>query len=174
MKKIIMISILIMVFFSLIGCGNDDGISETMSGEGEYWEVEFTFVEDENSYNYILRYKGDVEDLTPDENIRIGSLWLHQDAELIVEAAQEESLADMILNESTEALNDMIEFQGDRSEGYSTYGLNILDGSINTIIHNNGELKRSHVFLEKDQEYVGSSFYFAVNWDDNSESFIVD
>ncbi|GEM_PF-5537414 len=55
-----------------------------MKDEGEYWEVEFTFPEDENSYYYLLRYKGDVEDLTPDENIRIGSLWLHQDAELIV------------------------------------------------------------------------------------------
>ena len=162
------------MFFSLIGCDNEDEFSETMNGEGEYWEVEFNFPEEGENFYYVLSYKGDIDDLTPDENIRIGYLWLHKDAELVVDENQDESLADIILNQPGHTLNEMIDFQGDRSEGISLYELNIYSSSHIEINDEEVEIINSDSLARSEREEKASDLIFAVNWGDNSESFIVD
>ena len=170
MKKIIITSLMIFMIFSMIGCDNTD--SETMSGEGEYWEVEFTFPEDEDNYYYTLSYKGDVEALTPEDNISMGYLWLHKDAELIVDENLEESFADIMLNQPAHALNEMIVFHG--SSGNSVSDLNINTSSNIRIIDGEVEVIHGDQLSRSEREKKASDMRFAVIWGENSESFIVD
>lgn len=174
MKKILFALLIMVLVMSMIGCNNEKEYIKILRGEGEYWEVEFAFTEDMKNYDYILSFKGDDEDLMQIENIRIGYFWFHKDAELIVDKNQQESLAELILNNDTHSLSEIIEFSGDDSEAIKLYSIKVSDGDAIAQLERDGQVKESGIMTESEQEAMSSNIHFAIKWGENTEGFKVD